>query len=421
MKEQKFIRNQLIKNMFFNLILFTIIFSIFSILIFMQLNKYLYISAEQEIIKSKNDFLKYSKTSVIDIQEELKEDIEKINNPRITCILRDENGNVINTASFGKNMETYLDKIDFDVSNLDKIYEISINSKYFYRGTCFEAKSILGEKVYVELLVNINSEKQMINNFAKTLSIGTGIVIVLSIFISYGLSVKAMRPIVKNYKKQTEFIQNVSHELRTPLTIIQAKQEMLLQSPDSKIINKSEDIALTLNETRRLTKMIKELMDLARADSDRINLNKEKTDVNELIKEVSSPYIEMAKMQNKKINLKLDCKKEIKLDKNRIKQMLIILLDNALKYTEENDSIEIEVFNHDEKCFINVRDTGIGVSDEGIKRVFERFYREDKARSRKTGGTGLGLSIAHTIVTLHGGTIKMAHNKPKGTVVIVKI
>lgn len=425
MKEQKVIRNQLIKNMFFNLILFTIIFSTFSILIFLQLDRYLYVSVDQEIEKCKTDFLAYSKSPIINemnvTEEDFQKNIDRINNPRITCIIRNEDGNLVNITSFGKNMKTYLNEIEFNKSNLDKIYEISINSKYFYRGTSFEVELATGETWYVELLVNIDSEKQMINNFAKTLSIGTGIVIVLSIFVSYGLAIKAMKPIIRNYKKQTEFIQNVSHELRTPLTIIQAKQEVLLQSPNSKIIDKSEDIALTLNETRRLSKMIKELMELARVDSEKIVLNKEKTDVNELIKEVSSLYMEMAQMQNKTLNLVLNCKKEVKLDRNKIKQLLIILLDNALKYTEENDTIEIEASTREDKCFINVKDTGIGISDEGIKRAFERFYREDKARSRETGGTGLGLSIAYTITTLHGGTIKIAHNKPKGTIVVVKI
>ena len=270
MKEQNSIKFQLIKNMFFNLILFSIIFTTFSMLIFLQLNRYLYVSVDKEIFKCKNDFQRYSQKSILDIENELQKDIDKIANPRITCILRDEEGNVINATSFGKNMKTYVDEIKFDKKNIDKTYEISVNSEYFYRGTCIEIESVLGEKVYIELLVNINTEKQMINNFAKTLSIGTGIGIVLSIFISYGLSLKAMKPIIRNYKKQTEFIENVSHELRTPLTIIQAKQEMLLQCPENKIIDKSEDIALALSETRRLSKMIKELMDLARSDSQEI-------------------------------------------------------------------------------------------------------------------------------------------------------
>lgn len=418
MKEQKIIHKELIKNMFFNLILFSIIFSTFSILIFAQLNMYLYVSVDQELKKCKSEYLKYAK---FEDEDEIDLNIDKITNPRITCIIRDSDGNVINTTSFGKNLRVYMDEIDFDTDNIDNIYEVAVNSRYYYRATCFKIELPDKDIAYVEFLININTEKQMINNFAKTLSFGTGVVILLSIFVSYGLAVKAMKPIVKNYKKQSEFIENVSHELRTPLTIIHAKQEMLLQSPNSKIIDKSEDIALTLNETRRLSKMIKELMDLARNDQEKIKIEKEKTDINKLIDDTIVPYIDIAELQNKEVKLNLNCKKEIKVDRNRIKQLLIILMDNAIKYTEKNDKIEIEAYTKDEKLYIHVKDTGIGISDEGLKRVFERFYREDKARSRETGGTGLGLPIAYSIVKLHGGSIKMGHNKPKGTVVTVKI
>ena len=108
-------------------------------------------------------------------------------------------------------------------------------------------------------------------------------------------------------------------------------------------------------------------------------------------------------------------------NKNKITELIIILLDNAIKYTVENDTITIRTYNKDGKCNIEVIDTGIGISDSGLKRVFDRFYREDKARSRETGGTGLGLSIAHTIVTRHKGTIKALHNEPKGTVFLVRL
>jgi two-component system sensor histidine kinase CiaH len=97
------------------------------------------------------------------------------------------------------------------------------------------------------------------------------------------------------------------------------------------------------------------------------------------------------------------------------------LLDNAIKYTEEKDTIEIKTYAKDNKCVIEVKDTGIGVSDEGLKRIFERFYREDRSRSRETGGTGLGLSIATYIVSAHGGTIKATHNKPKGTLFTIRL
>ena len=218
-----------------------------------------------------------------------------------------------------------------------------------------------------------------------------------------------------------EFVQNVSHELRTPLTIIQAKQELLLQEPNAKIIDKSEEISLTLNETKRLTKLVKDLLILSRADSNKLALQKENINIDEYIKGLISPYKEIAEMEGKNIELELGYKLDIDVDTNKIYQLMIILLDNAIKYTEENDVIKIKTYMKDNKCVIEVSDTGIGVSDEGLKRIFERFYREDAARSRETGGSGLGLSIANYIVTAHGGTIKATHNLPKGTIFTIRL
>ena len=101
--------------------------------------------------------------------------------------------------------------------------------------------------------------------------------------------------------------------------------------------------------------------------------------------------------------------------------MVVILLDNAIKYTSKGDTITINTQCNDNKFYMEVIDTGIGMSKEGIKHAFDRFYREDKARSREKGGSGLGLAIANMITTLHGGTIKIQQNQPKGTKVIVKI
>lgn len=434
MKEQKIIKIELFKNMLFNLILLTLIFGAFSLFILSQFNYYLYKSVDQEIMQYKKQLediseivVKNGKSKSTDeltdeeLTAEVQKNIDKIANPRVVTILRDETGDVIATSLSVKYFADYIGKNDSNMKNIGEIYEIKVNSKYLYRATTCKLTASNGEIYYMDVLININSEKEMMDNFSRTLIIGTGIVIVLSIITSWYLSKRALMPIISAYKKQAEFVQNASHELRTPLTIIQAKQEMLLQSPESKIIDKSEDIVLSLNETRRLSKMITELMDLARSDANRSTIHKSKTDIKQMAKEVIIPYKEMAELQNKKMNLNIECDKELNIDKNKIKQLLVILLDNAIKYTEENDVIDIDIHNHEEKLYIIVKDTGIGISDEGLKHIFERFYREDKARSRAKGGTGLGLSIAHTIVKSHGGSIKLTHNKPKGTVVTVKI
>ena len=202
---------------------------------------------------------------------------------------------------------------------------------------------------------------------------------------------------------------------------IQAKQQLLLQEPESKIIDKSEDINLTINETRRLGKLVKELMLLATADANKLKLQKEPVDIDKFLKEITDPYVEYARLQEKTLSLDLNCNKTINIAPNKISQLIIILLDNAIKYTTEGEEIKVSSFNKDGKCVIEISDTGIGIGDEQKKHIFERFYRADKARSRETGGTGLGLSIAQTIVKLHGGSIKVSDNTPKGTKFTIRI
>ena len=428
MSEEKKMKRNLLKNMLFSFIVFTVLFLIFDFIIYNQISISLYKDIDKELVMQKNKY---------ESEEQLTQDTNNSNenkdqdqkdyysmknlNPRIILVLRNENGEITNKEALGKIYEKYSDNIPFDSENLMQIYNLKLNDKYNYRALNFESIDDDGNTTYIQLLANVDGEEKTLSNLLQMLIIGTIILITISILASYILSRRMMMPIYNAYKRQTEFVANASHELRTPLTIIQAKQELLLQEPESKIIDKSEDINLTLKETRRLSKMIKELMALARSNSNEYVLNKEEVNIDELIQEIVKPYKDYAELEKKTIKLELNYKKEIKVDKNKITELLIILLDNAIKYTGENDIITIKTYSKDGKCNIEVVDTGIGISDEGLKRVFERFYREDKARTRETGGTGLGLSIAHTIVTRHKGSIRAMHNKPKGTIFLVKI
>lgn len=426
MSEWQLIRKQLLKNMLYNLVAFTILFSVFGITIFSTVKTFLYQSSTNELLNAKEH---YNRMQILDTkpkptaqpaQDKMNKEPKNNNNPRIIYIKRDINGNVINQEEMGSFYDNYIEQTKFDSSNLDKIVEVTVNNSYTYRSITFATTDENGEEVYVQLLINIDSEKNILENFFSILSLGIVVTIILAIFASYILSKNTLKPIIDSWRKQTEFVQNASHELRTPLTIIQAKQELLLQEPESKIIDKSEDIRLTLNETKRLSKLTKDLMLLARADSNQIKLNKEEVDIDQLIREITVPYKDYAAMQEKTISLKLSYSNMITVDTEKIHQLLVILLDNAIKYTKEGEEIEVLTYSKDNKCVIEVRDTGIGISKQGKKHIFERFYREDKARSRKTGGTGLGLSIAYFIVESHGGTIKVEDNEPKGSVFIIK-
>ncbi len=420
MNERKKISIQILKNTLSNFILYAVIFTLFAGLLYLQVNLYLYASCDKDLRFAAKEWVEQKEKH--DNTDSNANYLYRISNFNVIAIERGEDGKINTNSYINPSYLEYFSDINFDDQAINKIYEMNINNNYHYRAINVKYISkVTGETSYVQLLVNIDSEKAMISIFSKTLIVGCIIIILLILVLTYLLCKKSLDPIVKNYEKQTEFVQNASHELRTPLTIIQAKQEMLLKYPDSKIIDKSEDIALTLNETRRLTKLVKELMDLARADASSEKLNKEQIDINKFIEDVSTPYRELSNIDNKSFSLDLNATKKCLADRNKLKQLMIILMDNALKYTEENDSIEINTSTSKDECVIEIKDTGIGISDEALKHVFERFYREDKARSREKGGSGLGLSIAQTIVKLHGGSIKITHNKPKGTIVTIKL
>ena len=436
MKEKDDLKDKLIKLIISNVIGFSIIFVVCGIFIFLMVRNITYSGVDTELLRSKDLLLSINNTvdtefGFFDINTKkdikasiLKENIDReigrrLVNPNVIIIRRDNDGNIINQDELGR-LEEYVGEITFNNSNLDKIYEISLTDEgYAYRGINFEINTLTTK--YGQLLINIDAQKSLVNAYFVIISLAIIVGMVLSIIVSYILSKRTVKPLKENIEKQIEFVQNASHELRTPLTIIQAKQELLLQEPNARIIDKSEDISLTLNETKRLSTLIKDLMMLSRADNNKISINKENVNIDEYIKNVLTPYIEVAEIENKTIELDLNFKEDIDVDTNKIYELLIILLDNAIKYTETNDEIFINTYSKDNKCIIEVKDTGIGISDEGIKRIFERFYREDSARNRETGGTGLGLSIANMIVSAHNGTIKASHNQPKGTVFTIRL
>lgn len=188
-----------------------------------------------------------------------------------------------------------------------------------------------------------------VENLVKILIYGTMLLDTILMILSYILAKRALKPIIEAYQRQTEFVENVSHELRTPLTIIQAKQELLLTEPESKIIEKSEEINLCLLETRRLSKLIKELMELARTDDKKVTLERTPKNINELIEKVSEPYKEIAHMQEKSIEFDLNYQKTISINEGKINELFIIILDNAIKYTENGDKILIKTYEKDRK------------------------------------------------------------------------
>lgn len=415
MSEEKQVKKQLLKNMILNLVTFSIIFTILGIIIYGQFKSSLYISADSELEKTntRREFrINNDRKSDIRERRDIAPPNEQENSPRLVFITRNSNGELEENM----NLNEVFKNATFDKNNLNSIYEIKIGD-YSYRGINYQKE----DGTYTQVLINIDSEKTIAEKFIKNLVISFSVTIVIILIASYVLSKWTLKPIIISWKKQTQFVQDASHELRTPLAIIKAKQESLLENPESKIIDNAEDISITLQETQRLTKLIKELMELAKNDSDKLKINKENFELDKEIKGLVTLYKDVAKAENKKLTASLEYKENINADLNMVKQLLVILLDNSIKYTEAKDSIIIKTYKQDGKAVIEVIDTGIGISKEAIDHIFERFYREEKSRNREKGGMGLGLSIAYNIVTLHKGSIKFDKEREKGARVIVKL
>jgi two-component system sensor histidine kinase VicK len=224
-------------------------------------------------------------------------------------------------------------------------------------------------------------------------------------------------------QSRREFVANVSHELRTPLTTIKSYVEALddgaLEEPQ--LANRF--VGVIRNETERMIRLVTDLLHLSRLDSKQAILRKKPTSIEEMLEEVKDRFSFQMKQKRIKSNVRIEKGiHTIQLDRDQIDQVLDNLVSNAIKYTQEGDLIELEAYKDgSDRIAISVKDTGIGIPKKDIDRIFDRFYRVDKARSRSMGGTGLGLSIAREIVKAHGGTMQLESELNVGTKVTFTI
>ena len=222
------------------------------------------------------------------------------------------------------------------------------------------------------------------------------------------LADRTISPLVVLLERQKRFVADASHELRTPLAVLLSSIELMEMTDPKQPL-----VAGMKEEVLGMSALIGNLLELARADNKQQILHRELFDVNGLIEGT------LAHMNSHKdIRLINGCGKEVlvKADKEMIRRLLLIFLDNAIKYSPEHSEVIVRAFREDKNCRIEVEDHGIGIDEEDISHIFERFYRADKNRSRQTAGTGLGLSIAQEIVERHGGRIEVRSTPGKGSV-----
>ena len=220
-----------------------------------------------------------------------------------------------------------------------------------------------------------------------------------------------------------EFVSNVSHELRTPLTTVKSYAETLMDSPDSDVDLQRRFLSVIIKEADRMTRIVKDLLTLSKLDEEvKETKELEEIDLQLLLEGVAEKMYITAKKKNQTITQNvLGIVPLFKGDRDKLEQVVINIVSNAIKYTPEGGKVDIVSGMMINEAFIKVIDNGIGIPKENLSRIFERFYRVDKARSRDTGGTGLGLAIAKQIVEDFGGTIRINSETGKGTEVVITV
>ncbi|MET1032476.1 sensor histidine kinase [Domibacillus tundrae] len=244
----------------------------------------------------------------------------------------------------------------------------------------------------------------------------------VAIFMSYMMSKKAMGPISTAFHRQKEFVGDASHELRTPLSVMLSSIDAMEMTDGVEEDPFAQKLLRNMkSEVKRMTGLVSDLLVLARADSGSVERTLENIDVRAEAANVIESLTPHAESNG--VSLYLDATEDLLVtgDRARLKQLMYILLDNAVKYSPDGGRVEMRLSKSDRHWTVSVSDEGIGIDPADQSRIFDRFFRSDKSRTRTVGGHGLGLSIAKWIAGIHGGTITVESELGKGSTFIVQI
>ncbi len=322
--------------------------------------------------------------------------------------------------------EIEIKSISLDIPKENPLYE---DFQDFEREVLVLARPVYhdGDRIAMMYMAVDNSFYESVMQWL--LIVFTGVALLFSLIgvvLSRWMAKRAMIPVKQAYLDQQQFVSNASHELRTPLSVILAAVEALEMENDNSSFSKKMQTTLK-HEVKRMSKLITELLALARSDSEQAVLEgkKEWFNFRPAAAQVVASLSELSAKKDIRLIFTAEEKILVKSDSDRLTQVLYILTENAIKYTPVGGMVNIAIdVKHKKKMgelVMTVTDNGIGMTPEDRNKVFERFYRADKARSRKEGGYGLGLSIAKTIVDAQGGTIKVDSTVGEGTVFQVSI
>ncbi|RDY29117.1 sensor histidine kinase [Romboutsia weinsteinii] len=289
-------------------------------------------------------------------------------------------------------------------------------SSYFYNGYYFrELKKTSGDYT-IEIIKRVDIEVDLLKQLRFVLII-SGIIFSGSVYlVSCFLTKRTLQPIKSSWENQILFVQDASHELRTPLTIIFAKLESIMTRPKSTVEDEINNLSIIMKESRSLRKIISDLLKLTKEDSI-VKVNYSRFDIVELVEAIIDEYVDLIAMQNKEIisENRLKHNNFIYSDEEKIRQLIAIFIDNAVKYTSSKDIIKIKLQDVKGYLRIDISDSGIGISEDEVNHIFNRFYRSPKSRKSNIEGSGIGLSIAKTIISNLNGRIEVDSKLGKGS------
>lgn len=327
-------------------------------------------------------------------------------------------------AQMAKNIKMYISELEFEKQKLERILQnmsdgvIAINSKNEIIHINESAKKFLNGRIedFITRMEKENGSDEKVTIYTTDeLTLEVSRAVFVDSYMSYGfifiIHDITQQAKLENMRKQ--FVANVSHELRTPITTIKTYSETLLDVDDEE--TKKHFLGVIIKECDRMTRLVHDLLYLSRLDSGENILNLEEVNLSELVRFVCEKIRIHAEKKNQTLSCNIMQDVVAMVDRDKIEQVLINLLSNAITYVQEGGRIEVVLQKEEDKIKITVKDNGPGIPEEDLPRIFERFYRVDKARSRELGGSGLGLSIADEIVKAHGGRILVESKVGSGT------
>lgn len=356
-----------------------------------------------------------------DIPPEPKKEPHKAPNERqefslTFTVITDVNGDVENIISqFEINEDFYSNSLK-DIVNSDK-HNGQMRSSNGY----WAYKVVPYGESFAVAFTECRSEHTMLRNLFLILLLVGVIALTIAFLISLSSANRSIKPIEDSYNRQKQFVADASHELKTPLTTIITNADVLLAHKENTIHEQQKWIDYIKTEAERMTKLTNDLLYLARLDHDDGNIILTKVSFSQAVESII--LLMEAVVYENDVKLQYDIMPNLFVNGSaeQLKQLIMILLDNAVKYTQKSGEISLSLTAEGADAVLRVKNTGVGISEEAQKQIFERFYREDLSRARESGGYGLGLAIAKAITTSLKGSIRVNSHKNEYTEFTVKL